>query len=236
MERTEYYESTDAGMLSFFLGLTQLFILEQIAQQHGASMLQLEHDFTGQDYSLNLKALNPSPVDGSGIFIGSYLQSVTKNLALGTECLFQRGGPMEIPTAPSYLAKYTSDDKSWIASAQLQSMGMAQATYWQKISEKVEAAADLQIMTANGKREAIATLGAKYDLRMATFRAQLDSSGKVSAMLEQRFAPTFAFMVAGEIDHFKVRNASHVDEFNSHIFIPFSECCKNWCWCYDREL
>jgi mitochondrial import receptor subunit TOM40 len=27
----------------------------------------------------------------------------------------------------------------------------------------------------------------------------------VSALLEQRFAPSFAFTVAGEIDHFKVR-------------------------------
>ena len=59
-------------------------------------------------------------------------------------------------------------------------------------------------MNANGKRDAVATVGAKYDLRMSTFRAQLDSTGKVSAMLEQRFAPTFAFLVGGEIDHFKV--------------------------------
>ena len=168
-------------------------------------MIQLEHDYQGQDYSLNMKALNPSPADLSGLFIGSYLQSITPNLAIGTEMLVQRGGPMEIPTAPTYLAKYTSTDKSWIATAQYQGMGLLNATYWQRINEKVEAAADMQIVTANGKREGIATLGAKYDLRMSTFRAQLDSTGKVSAMLEQRFAPTFAFMVAGEIDHFKVR-------------------------------
>lgn len=167
-------------------------------------MLQLEHDVTGQDYSLNLKALNPSPVDGSGIFVGSYLQSITKNLAVGTEMVMSRGVPVEVPIAPSYIAKYTSTDKSWIATAQLQSAGILQTTYWQKLHEKVEAAADLQVVTANGKRDAVATIGAKYDLRMATFRAQLDSTGKVSAMLEQRFAPTFAFLVAGEIDHFKV--------------------------------
>ena len=38
---------------------------------------------------------------------------------------------------------------------------------------------------------------------MATFRAQLDPTGKVSALLEQRIAPTFAVLVSGEIDHFK---------------------------------
>ena len=191
----------------------------------------MEHDYTGPDYSLNLKALNPSPVDGSGIFIGSYLQSVTKNLALGTEVLLQRGGPLEIPAAPSYLAKYTGSDKSWIATAQIQPMGMLSATYWQKLNEKVEAAADLQVMVANGKREGVATLGAKYDLRMATFRGQVDSTGKVSALLEQRFAPTFSFMVAGEIDHFKVR--SFKSFVYQSIFTPFLERRKNWCWCHD---
>lgn len=66
-------------------------------------------------------------------------------------------------------------------------------------------AADLQLIAAPQKREAITTVGAKWDLRMATFRAQVDSTGKVSALLEQKFAPTFSFMFAGEIDHFKVR-------------------------------
>ncbi|KAL4254099.1 Tom40 family protein [Abortiporus biennis] len=112
------------------------------------------------------------------------------------------GGLLTI-TSTSYLAKYTSTDKSWIATAQVQSSGILQATYWQKLSDKVDVAADLQMIAAPARRDAVATLGAKYDLRMSTFRAQLDSTGKVSALLEQRFAPTFAFMVAGEIDHFK---------------------------------
>ncbi|KAL5529030.1 hypothetical protein ACEPAG_5004 [Sanghuangporus baumii] len=176
----------------------------QLTQQFGGNMLQMEHDFQGQDYSLNLKAINPNPIDSSGLFIASYLQSVTKNLALGTEMLIPRGTPAEgVPLAPSWLGKYTSTDKNWIATAQVQTSGLLQATYWQKLNEKVEAAADLSVVTANGKRDAVATLGAKYDLRMSTFRAQLDSTGKVSALLEQRFAPTFAFMVSGEIDHFK---------------------------------
>jgi mitochondrial import receptor subunit TOM40 len=71
----------------------------------------------------------------------------------------------------------------------------------------VEVAADMQLIAGPQRRDAIATVGAKYDLRMATFRAQLDSTGKVSALLEQQFAPTtFAFLVSGEIDHFKVNS------------------------------
>jgi len=168
-------------------------------------MVQLEHDYQGQDYSLNAKAVNPWPTDLTGIYIGSYLQSFTKNIALGVEALFQRPTPDVAELSTSYLAKFTSTDKHWIATAQIQPAGLVQATYWQKLSEKVEVAADLQLIAAPTRRDAIATLGTKYDLRLATFRAQVDSTGKVSALLEQRFTPAFAFLISGEIDHFKVR-------------------------------
>ncbi|KAF9005661.1 eukaryotic porin/Tom40 [Cyathus striatus] len=179
----------------------------QLSQSAGRNMVQLEHDYQGQDFNLNLKALNPSPTDFTGIYVGSYLQSLTKNFALGVETVFQRPSPDMFDATTSYLAKYTSTDKNWIATAQAQP-GVLQATYWQKLSEKVEVAADLQVIEAPSQRDAVATLGAKYDLRLATFRAQLDSTGKVSALLEQRFTPAFAFLVAGEIDHFK--NAAKV--------------------------
>ncbi|KAG8931431.1 translocase of outer mitochondrial membrane [Tulasnella sp. 408] len=167
------------------------------------NMIILEHDYTGSDYSVNFKAMNPSPINGTGIYIGNALQSVTKNLALGLETLYQKPGPDMDEMTTSYLLKYTGDRKDWIATAQLQPAGILQATYWQKLSDKVEVAADLQLIAAPQRREAITTLGAKYDFRMATFRAQVDSTGKVSALLEQKFGPSFAFLFAGEIDHLK---------------------------------
>jgi len=169
----------------------------------GHSMLQVEQDYLGSDYSVNLKTVNPSLTDLSGLYVGSYLQSVTKHLALGFETLYQSaplpGQPSDFTT--SFLAKYAFRD--WIATAQVQPAGILQATYWQKLGEKLEVAADLQVIAAPFRRDAIATVGARYNLRTATFRAQLDSSGKVSALLEQQLAPTFAFLVAGEIDHVK---------------------------------
>ncbi|KIM49107.1 hypothetical protein M413DRAFT_438265 [Hebeloma cylindrosporum] len=180
----------------------------QLSQQAEQNMIQLEHDYHGQDFTVNVKAGNPSPANLTGIFIGSYLQSITKNLAIGFETLYQRPTPQNSEFATSYLAKLTSSDKNWIATGQLQPSGILQATYWQKLSEKVEVAADLQVLSAPTRRDAIATLGAKYDFRAATFRAQIDSTGKVSALLEQRFIPAFAFLVSGEIDHFK--NAAKV--------------------------
>lgn len=168
-------------------------------------MIQLEQDYGGQDFNMNVKAINPSPIDLNGIYVGSYLQSITKNLALGFETIYQRQAPQQTDFTTQYVAKLTGTEKDWIATATVQPAGMMLATYWQKLSEKVDAAAELQVIAAPARRDAIATLGAKYDLRMSTFRAQVDSTGKVSALLEQRFAPTFTFTVAGEIDHFKVR-------------------------------
>ncbi|KAF8636595.1 hypothetical protein AX17_003405 [Amanita inopinata Kibby_2008] len=180
----------------------------QFSSQAGHNMIQVEHDLQGKDYNLNAKAVNPWPADLTGIYIGSYIQSVTRNLALGCETLYQRPSPELSEFSTSYVAKYTSNDKSWIATAHVQPAGMVQASYWQKLSEKVEVAADIQVIVAPNRRDALATLGAKYDLRLSTFRAQLDSTGKVSALLEQRFTPAFAFLVSGEIDHFK--NAAKV--------------------------
>lgn len=182
----------------------------QLSHREGHNMIQLEHDYQGADFNLNFKALNPGPTDLTGVYIGTYLQSITKNLALGFESLYQRPAPSLSEMHTSMVAKYTSNAKDWIATAQLQpAAGILQATYWHRLSEKVDFAADLQMLAAPAsRRSAVATVGAKYELRMATFRAQLDSTGKVSALLEQRFAPSLSFLFAGEIDHFKVCDAS----------------------------
>lgn len=169
-------------------------------------MIQLEHDYQGLDYSLNAKAMNPSLIDGTGIYIGSYLQSITPNVAIGAETLVQRPQPGISESLTSYLVKLSGSNRDWLASAQINPSGMLEATYHHRLSDKVDAAASLQMINRPNGKEASASLGAKYDFRMASFRGQLDSSGKVSALLEQRFTPAFAFLVAGEIDHLK--NAS----------------------------
>lgn len=209
----------------------------QLSQTAGHSMLQLEHDHLGPHYSLNLKTINPSPTDLTGIHIVSFLHSVTPRLSAGFETVIQNPQPSIFATATSWLAKLTSLPDyssaaaaaltpagsapiptpfvpSWIATAQLQPSGNIQATYFQKLAPKVDVALDFQTvlepegMMGPAKREAIATLGAKYEFRMSTLRAQLDSAGKVGMLLEQRFTPVFAFLVGGEIDH--VKNTSKI--------------------------
>ncbi|KAF8517010.1 hypothetical protein BU17DRAFT_50273, partial [Hysterangium stoloniferum] len=87
--------------------------------------------------------------------------------------------------AISYLLKYSGTKCNWIATATIRLSGVHQLTYWQRISEKLDVTADLQAMATPTRRDATATMGAKYELRAANFHTQLHSSRKISTWLEQ---------------------------------------------------
>ena len=186
----------------------------QIMSGGAQGILQIDNDYTGDDFSFSLKSFNPSIFEGglTGIYVGSYLQSVTPGLALGFEAIWQRQAITSRPESTlSYCAKYRGAD--WIASAQLQAQGAIAASYWKKLSDKVEAGVDMNLQFAPNpaaammgapSREGTATVGAKYDFRASTFRAQVDSAGKVSCLLEKRIAMPISLTFAGEIDHVKV--------------------------------
>ena len=178
----------------------------------GQDMAQFENEYLGNDFTATLKALNPSYLEGglTGIFIGQYLQSVTPKLALGLEAVWQSAGLTQGPdTAVSYVARYKTD--TFIASAQLQAQGALNASYWQRLSEKVQAGVDMTLsiapsgsMMGGFTKEGITTFGAKYDFRMSTFRAQIDSTGKLSCLLEKRVAAPVMMTFSADVDHFTV--------------------------------
>ncbi len=188
----------------------------QIAPGAGQGMLQIDNDVTGNDFSISLKSINPSLIEGglTGIFVGSYLQALTPGLALGIEAMYQRTALNQGPdTVMSYCAKYKGSD--WIATAQLQAQGALNTTFWRRLTDKVEAGVDMNLQIApsmgggglmgpGSRKEGTTTVGAKYDFRTSSFRAQLDSSGKLSCLLEKRVLPPVQVTFAGEMDHFKV--------------------------------
>ncbi|KAG0271085.1 translocase of outer mitochondrial membrane [Linnemannia exigua] len=176
-------------------------VQSQLSTTPGHSMLQVEQDYNGKDFNLNLKAVNPSPLENTGIFITSYLQSITPQLALGLEAVHQRPTPQQAETTYSYVAKYTGRD--YIATATYQGFGALQAAYYLRYSEKVDLGTEIQLVTAGGRRDAVATVGGKFEFRRSTFRGQVDTTGKVSAVLEEKIVPGFSFLVSGEMDHGK---------------------------------
>ena len=173
----------------------------------GGAMFTLEQERAGRDYCANFKAYSPGIADGTGVYSATYLQSFTKRLALGVESMVRRQKDMS-NTTYSLMGKYVGGlNRDWIATGQLMpSLGVLTGTYWQRLSDKVEAAAEVSLSFSGvqAERTAVATLAAKYDFRLAALRAQVDNNGKVSAYLEQRFTPAFSFLVTGEIDHWNV--------------------------------
>ena len=179
-------------------------------------MVAIDGDYTGKDFTASIKSVNPSLLDGglNGIYVGSYLQSVTPGLALGIEAVWQRMAMSQGPeTVLSYCAKYTGRD--WIGTAQLNGLGAFSTSYWRKLTDKIEAGVDLNVQFAPGpgggnmmgsapRKEGVATIGARYDFRLSNLRAQVDSAGKLSCLLEKRLLPTVQLAFAGEIDHVKV--------------------------------
>ncbi|KAL8882534.1 MAG: hypothetical protein Q9198_000482 [Flavoplaca austrocitrina] len=188
--------------------------------QSSQSMLSVENDYTGRDFTASFKMMNPSIIEGGikGIYIASYLQSVTPSLALGLEAVWQRAAMNSSPEALlSYGLRYKGSD--WIASLQMQSEGpqgsAINSSYWRRLTDKVSVGTDLSLQFAPGlsgqgglmggnlQKEGSATAGAKYEFRASTFRGQIDSKGRLSCLLEKTILPAVRVTFAGEMDHLK---------------------------------
>lgn len=168
-----------------------------------SDMLQVEADYVGPDYSVNAKAFNP--VGGSGIFTVGFLQSVAKGVAIGAEAFFQQ--PPVAHSLPDVAftlhSKVFGENFSFCAS--LQQASLLQASYWRRVGGRVEVGSELHA-SLFGKRDAVTTIGCRIDFRQALLRAQLETTGKVSLVLEEKLAPGFSLLLCGEIDH--LRDAS----------------------------
>ncbi|ODQ82998.1 hypothetical protein BABINDRAFT_179033 [Babjeviella inositovora NRRL Y-12698] len=181
------------------------------------AMVQLEQDFQSDDFSINVKTLNPSLFNGfSGVAVGSLLQSITPRLAVGLETIYQQqpGAPGE--AAISYFGRYNAGN--WIATAQFQGQGALNTTFWRKVSLNVEAGLESNLAisykpimdSVMGQPigiepvfEGSTTIGAKYEYRQSVFRGQVDTAGKVSCFLERKLLPTLSILFSGEIDQIK---------------------------------
>lgn len=178
-----------------------------ISNQPGQSMVQFEADWIGNGgTSLNLKAINPNPTDGNGIFTASLLQSLSKSLALGAEIITQKvPDSTSIEQGINLGMKWKLKENS-VFTATLQQFVALQTSYHHRVSDKVELASELQLLLVGPRKDAVSSVGAKFEYRQATLRAQVDSTGRVGMVLEEKLFPGFALLLSGEIDH--VRSAS----------------------------
>lgn len=176
------------------------------------NMVSLENDYTGEDFSASLKAVNPSLLDGgiTGMLMASYLQSVTPKLSLGIDAFWSRPATAYPPELNvSYAARYRAED--WMACGQIiPDRGVLEASYWRRLTDKVETGINCNLAfagigpggpMAGPQKEGNVSIGAKYDFRQSSFRAQIDNQGKVACLLEKMIAPPIRVTFSGEIDH-----------------------------------
>ncbi|KAJ3228156.1 translocase of outer mitochondrial membrane [Clydaea vesicula] len=151
-------------------------------------MIALEHEHIGQDYSVALKAINPNPFNSppsynlksknstiTGMYTLSYLQSVSKNLTLGGEFLYQRPtpdqeepsfnlvgryipNPVELPipstvplgsTSPFPLVNPLDPTEIYTASFSPNS-GMLHCSYFKKVNQRLDVCCELQSLLTPG--------------------------------------------------------------------------------------
>jgi len=180
-----------------------------------------DHEIKGSGYATSFSFANPSPIDFSGVYGLNHLQSLTTKLAAGFSAQF-----VNFPSRPEICGvslspklKYTNritplqntaGDSILTLELPAAQQGI-QASYWQYLGERVEAGAELTVgpdmeKPGSGVKQGLATVGLKFDYRMATYRGQVSSDGKISAHLEQRLNPLMSLQLCGEID--QLRNTS----------------------------
>ncbi|XP_065347725.1 mitochondrial import receptor subunit TOM40 homolog 1-like [Cloeon dipterum] len=163
--------------------------------------MQGSMDYKGDDFTASLTAANTDIVTNSGVLVGHYLQSVTKNVALGAELAYQYG-----PQVPGFHAtvinvagRYTCDQ--FTASGTVGASGV-HACYYQKCSDTLQIGVELE--TNLRIQESTAQIGYQIDLPKANcvFKGMVDTSWTVGAVLEKRLLPMpFTLSLSGTMNH-----------------------------------
>uniref|UniRef100_A0A1A9WH28 Mitochondrial import receptor subunit TOM40 n=1 Tax=Glossina brevipalpis TaxID=37001 RepID=A0A1A9WH28_9MUSC len=172
-------------------------------QESKITAAQLTTDYRGDDYTASLTVGNPNIFNNSGVFVGHYLQSITKSIALGAELAYQYG-----PNVPggqiavvSAVGRYTNGDSTWSGTL---GPGGIHICYYQKASEQLQIGVELE--TSLRMQESVATMGYQVDLPKADliFRGSFDSNWNVCGVLEKRLQPLpFSFALSGRLNHTK---------------------------------
>ncbi|KAK1664288.1 hypothetical protein QYE76_052447 [Lolium multiflorum] len=162
----------------------------QLTSEPGYSQGMGSIDYKGKDFRSQLQF-------GNNEFFGAnYIQSVTKNLSLGTEA-FWLG--QQRKSGVGFVARY--DTKNMVATGQIASTGVVSLSYVQKVSEKVSLATDF--MYNHLSKDVTASVGYDYNLRQCRLRGKVDTNGVVTALLEERLGGPLNLVLSAELDHWK---------------------------------
>ncbi|CAG2053709.1 unnamed protein product [Timema podura] len=165
------------------------------------SASQLTNDYKGDNCTCSLALANLDISKRAGVFVAHYLQSVSSNLALGSELVYQcgRNVPGGEMTMLSAVARYSLGDI--VVSGALGAESI-HTYYYQKVNEELQVGVELE--TNYSLKGSTLSVGYQYDLPVTDtcFRGTIDSNGTVGAVLEKKLNPLpFTFLLSGVMSH-----------------------------------
>lgn len=168
-------------------------------QQTKWGVYQAELEYKGPSYTGVLTMANVDPLEGTGIAVAHYMQSITQRLSVGAELLYHCGQGQQAAIV-SLAGKYAADN--WIASSTVGPTAF-HAAYYHKgkdVQIGVEFESNLRA------KESSVSLGYQVDLPAANvvFKGMVDTNWTVAAVLEKRLQPMpFTFILSGVINQWK---------------------------------
>mmetsp|Transcript_9428 Transcript_9428/g.27526 ORF Transcript_9428/g.27526 Transcript_9428/m.27526 type:complete len:282 (-) Transcript_9428:510-1355(-) len=153
--------------------------------------LQLDVDVKGSHSFTGLRYMS------GGVVQGTYMQSVSPSIALGSELMYHHG---RMITGLQGALKYgATPDRVFTAKAG--TFGNLELTYAHKVNEKVGFATEVQYYH---NQVCSFGIGGEFKLRQATYKGLVTSDCTISATLEEKVVPGVAnFILSGQINHKK---------------------------------
>jgi len=164
------------------------------------SMYQADIGYKGEDVSAQITGVNASIINPQGIWVGHYLQRISKHLSLGGELMFQHGMGAKAAFI-TYGGMYKDDKSEFVVKTGEQGTHLC---YYNKGNEQVECGVEFEYVKQMG--ESVTTFGYSIDLPkgLSRFKGSIDTDWSVTGVLEKRFeAFPFCFSLSGLLNHKK---------------------------------
>jgi len=163
----------------------------QVSSEPHQSTVQAELDYKGSDWYGNFKWGAP------GNYGLSFIKSITPQLSCGLETFYAYKQAVSIMSAG-----FRYDTHQYILATQFLP-GQVSTSYAHKISDSIVLATELQIAIAPETIISQCSVGFDATYRSVHMRAHLDSSWKVSVIVEEMLNQITKFTVCADLDHKK---------------------------------
>lgn len=185
-----------SSMLQFNISLFQ-FPQSLKGQFQG---FQCDLEYRGPTYTAAVALANPDFLAASGMFIANYQQSLSPNLMLGTELMYQRSGADQ-GSLLSFIGRYSTD--TFIASASVNRVGL-HMSYYHKGTPNSQVSVEFQSSSVNQESSVTAGYHLEYPKGNVTFRGSVDTNWQVLSTIEKKLLPLpCSLVLSGLINHQK---------------------------------